>query len=76
MTHRTMTPFLRKVLRADAALSGLTALVLVAEAAPLAEWTGLPATALRGIGLGLIPLAGLLAWLARRQSGGAKRAST
>lgn len=66
MTHRTMTPFLRNVLRADAALSGLTALALMADAAPLAAWTGLPAAALQALGAALIPWAGLLAWLAGR----------
>ncbi|MGM9489482.1 hypothetical protein [Ideonella sp. YS5] len=66
MSHRTMTPFLRNVLRADALLSGLTALALMADAEPLAAWTGLPAGALRGIGFALVPWAALLAWLASR----------
>lgn len=68
MTHRTMTPFLRNVLRIDAALSAATALALMADAEPLAAWTGLPATGLQGIGLALVPWAGLLAWLASRPS--------
>lgn len=68
MTHRTMTPFLRNVLRIDAALSGLTALALMADAEPLAAWTGLPAVALQGIGVALVPWVGLLAWLASRAS--------
>ncbi|HJV69979.1 hypothetical protein [Ideonella sp.] len=68
MTHRTMTPFLRNVLRIDAALSGATALALMADAEPLAAWTGLPAAALQGIGVALVPWVGLLAWLAGRAS--------
>jgi hypothetical protein len=66
MSHRTMTPFLGNVLRIDAALSGLTALALMADAQPLAAWTGLPAGLLQAIGLALVPWAALLAWLASR----------
>ena len=66
MSQRTMTPFLRNVLRVDALLSGLTALALMADAEPLAAWTGLPAGALRGIGVALVPWTALLAWLASR----------
>ena len=66
MAHRPMTPFLRNVLRIDAVLSGLTALVMLADAEPLAEWTGLPAGTLRSVGAMLIPWTGLLAWLASR----------
>jgi hypothetical protein len=66
MSHRTMTPFLRNVLRVDAALSGLTALVLMADAGPLAAWTGLPAVLVQGIGVALVPWTALLAWLASR----------
>jgi hypothetical protein len=66
MSHRTMTPFLRKVLRVDAVLSGLTALALMADAEPLAAMTGLPAGALQAIGVALVPWTALLAWLASR----------
>lgn len=66
MSHRTMTPFLRNVLRVDAVLSGLTGLALMADAEPLAAWIGLPAGALRGIGVALVPWTALLAWLASR----------
>lgn len=66
MAQRPMTPFLRNVLRIDAVLSGLTALVMLADAEPLAEWTGLPAGTLRSLGAMLIPWTGLLAWLAGR----------
>jgi hypothetical protein len=66
MSHRTMTPMLRNVLRVDAVLSGLTALALVADAEPLSAMTGLPAGALRAIGMALVPWTALLAWLASR----------
>jgi hypothetical protein len=68
MTHRTMTPFLRNALRADAVLSGATALALMADADPLAAWTGLPPGLMRAIGVALIPWVGLLAWLASRRA--------
>ncbi len=63
MTSTTMTPFLARVLRVDAALSGLTALALLADADPLSNWLGLPAGALRALGALLVPWAALLAWL-------------
>lgn len=66
MSHRTMTPFLRNLLRVDAALSGLTALVLMADSEPLAAWTGMPAGVVQGIGAALVPWTALLAWLASR----------
>jgi hypothetical protein len=66
MSHRTMTPFLRQVLRVDAMLSGLTALALIADAAPLSTWTGLPPGALQAIGAALVPWTALLVWLASR----------
>jgi hypothetical protein len=66
MSHRTMTPMLRNVLRVDAALSGLTALALMADSQPLSAMTGLPEGALRGIGVALVPWTALLAWLASR----------
>ena len=66
MSHRTLTPFLRNVLRVDASLSGLTALALMADAEPLSAMTGLPSGALRGIGVALVPWTALLAWLASR----------
>jgi hypothetical protein len=66
MSHRTMTPMLRNVLRVDAALSGLTALALMVDAEPLSAMTGLPAGILRAIGVALVPWTALLAWLASR----------
>ena len=67
MTSTTMTPFLARVLRVDAALSALTALALLADAEPLSAWLGLPAGALRALGALLVPWAAALAWLGTRQ---------
>ena len=67
MTPTTMTPFLARVLRVDAALSALTALALLADAEPLSTWLGLPAGALRTLGALLVPWAALLAWLGTRR---------
>ncbi|MFO1339194.1 MAG: hypothetical protein U1F53_13385 [Burkholderiaceae bacterium] len=71
MTPTTMTPamppFLARVLLVDAALSGLTALALLADAEPLSAWLGLPAGALRMLGALLVPWAALLAWLGTRR---------
>ncbi|WP_374568254.1 hypothetical protein [Ideonella sp.] len=66
MSRLTMTPFLRNVLRVDAVLSGLTALALIADAEPLAGWTGLPSAVLTVLGAALLPWTALLAWLAGR----------
>jgi hypothetical protein len=66
MSHRTMTPFLRNVLRTDAVLSGITALALMADAEPLAGITGLPAGVLQAVGAVLVPWTALLAWLSSR----------
>ena len=66
MSRLTMTPFLRNVLRVDAVLSGLTALALIADAEPLAAWTGLPSAVMTVLGVALLPWTALLAWLAAR----------
>ncbi len=66
MSRLTMTPFLRNVLRVDAVLSGLTALALIADAEPLAGWTGLPSALLTVLGAALLPWTALLAWLSSR----------
>lgn len=68
MSRFTVTPFLRRVLRVDAVLSGLTALALVADAEPLAAWTGLPAGLLQATGLALVPWTAALAWMGGRES--------
>lgn len=61
-----MTPFLRRVLLADAALSLAMGAVLAALSGPLAAFTGLPAGLLAGAGLFLIVSAPVLVVLARR----------
>lgn len=66
MSRLTMTPFLRRVLRVDAVLCALTAAVMLADAEPLAAWTGLPAGLVQGLGMALLPWAALLAWLGSR----------
>ena len=57
---------LRLALMADAAASGAMGVMLAAAADPLAAWSGLPVPLLREIGLLLIPYAGLLVYLARK----------
>jgi hypothetical protein len=58
---------LRRVLAADAALSGTTAVLMIAGAPALADLLGLPASLLRGAGLSLIPFTALLIYLLRRE---------
>ena len=59
---------LRLALLADAAASGAMGVLLAAAADPLAAWFGLPVALLREVGLPLIPYAGLLLYLASRQT--------
>jgi hypothetical protein len=59
---------LRLALAADAAASGAMGVLLAAAADPLAAWFGLPLALLREVGLLLIPYAGLLAYLASKQT--------
>ncbi|WP_437554601.1 hypothetical protein WME97_21870 [Sorangium sp. So ce367] len=59
--------FLRRVLLADAALSGATGLLMLAAAAPLAGLTGLPEALFRWAGASLLPFAALVAWLGTRE---------
>ena len=59
---------LRLALVADAAASGAMGVILAAAANPLATWFGLPVALLREVGLLLIPYAGLLVYLARKDS--------
>ena len=68
MTLTHTSTFLRRALMADAALTGSTALLLVAAAALLEDLLGLPAALLRGAGLSLIPFTALLLYLHRRDS--------
>jgi len=58
--------FLRQVLKADALLSAATAAAMLLGAAVLAPITGLPASLLSVVGLGLIPWVAFLLWVATR----------
>ncbi|MCW7539249.1 hypothetical protein OOT46_15500 [Aquabacterium sp. A7-Y] len=62
-----VSPFLRRVLAADALLSGASGLLMTAGAAFLAPRLGLPAELLGVAGLSLLPFAAALAWLATRR---------
>ena len=59
---------LRLALLADAAASGGMGVLLATAADPLAQWFGLPVALLREVGLLLIPYAGLLLYLASKQT--------
>ncbi len=61
--------FLRRVLLADAALSGATGALLVAATAPLARLFGLPAGLLLGAGLVMLGWAAVVGWLGLRRAG-------
>jgi hypothetical protein len=58
--------FLRTVLLADALVSGATGLLMTVGAGVLEPILQVPATLLRGAGLALVPYAGFVAMLARR----------
>jgi hypothetical protein len=58
---------LRNVLLADAVLSAGVVTLLTLVPATLAGITGLPTTALRAVGFGLIPWVALLIWVRTRQ---------
>ena len=68
MSISNISPFLRRVLLADAAISGATGLLVMLGAGFLHEFLGLPAALLRYAGLSLIPFAALVAYLATRES--------
>lgn len=68
-TATRISPFLRRVLLADAAASGLTGLVMALGAdAPLSGLLGVPEALLRYAGLALLPFAGFVLWLATREA--------
>lgn len=58
---------LRLALAADALASGAMGILLAIAAEPLSVWFGLPAALLREVGILLIPYAGLLVYLARKE---------
>jgi hypothetical protein len=59
--------FLRRVLLADAVISGLSGILMVLDAGALESMLGVPATLLRYAGLSLFPFAALVVGLARRE---------
>lgn len=62
----TITPFLRNVLKADAAFSAVGAVLMAAGAPIVAPLTGLPPTLLIGAGLALAPWVVLLVYIVRQ----------
>jgi hypothetical protein len=66
MTSPHRFSFLRRALVADAAITGTTALALVAGATILEGPLGLPANLLRGAGVSLIPFTAFLVFMLRR----------
>lgn len=64
----TITPYLRKVLLADAAVSGAAAVLMIAGAGILGPLLSLPVPLLFWAGLALVPFVGLLFMVARRES--------
>jgi hypothetical protein len=65
MGHREL---LRRTLLADAGLSGLTGLLMIAAAGPLSALLGVPAALLLYAGISLLPFAALLVVLATRDT--------
>jgi hypothetical protein len=63
----TASLFLRRVLLADAIVSGGVGLLLLLGAGPLGDLLGLPPALLRWIGPTLLPWAALLAYLGTRE---------
>lgn len=68
MFLNTASPFLRRVLLADAIVSGATGLLLFLGATLLAEMLQLPASLLRPAGLFLLPYGALVAFIATRDT--------
>ena len=68
MSMLQSSSLLRSALGIDAAACAATGLLLAVAAGPLAGPLGFPAGFLRGTGLGLLPFAALLAWLAGRET--------
>jgi hypothetical protein len=65
--HRSSS-FVRRVLVADAIISGVTGIIMMAGSTMLESLLGVPATLLRYAGASLLPFAAAVAWLARRES--------
>jgi hypothetical protein len=62
----TSNTFLRRILFVDAGISGVTGVLMLAAARPLAQWLGLPELLLRYAGFSLLPFAALVLYLATR----------
>jgi hypothetical protein len=62
----TANTFLRRLLLADAAISGATGVLMLAAATLLERWLALPAPLLRAAGFSLLPFAALVLYLAKR----------
>lgn len=67
MSTNSPSPLLRRVLYADAAVSGVSALILIAGAGLTAGWLGLPEPLLRICGLLFVPFSAAVAFVATRQ---------
>ena len=59
--------FVRRILVADAAISGATGVLMVAASAWLEGLLGVPSTLLQYAGASLLPFAIVVMWLARRE---------
>jgi hypothetical protein len=68
MSYANTSPFLRRALIADGAISGATGVLMVLAAGFLDGLLGVPGALLRYAGLSLIPFAAFLLYLARRPS--------
>jgi hypothetical protein len=62
----TANTFLRRILLADAVISGTTGVLMLAAASLLARVLGLPEPLLRYAGFSLLPFAALVLYLAKR----------
>ena len=67
MSEIVTSTALRRKLIADAVLSGLSGLLMVAGAGPLAELLRLPRPVIFWAGLALLPFAAVNAWLGTRE---------
>jgi hypothetical protein len=68
MSHLPVTPFLRNVLLADAAVSAVAALVMLLGGQALQALLQLPAWLLVGAGAALVAYTVFVGWMSRRES--------
>lgn len=64
----SQSTFLRRVLIADAVISGTTGVLMLAAAGPLSRILGVPASLLTTAGVSLLPFMAFLIWLCTRAS--------